>query len=69
MDRLHSVKETANILCTSRNKVYDLIKGGYLASVKIGSLKVPESSIDIFIQKGQGFDYSDLNNIKPLEVS
>ena len=50
MDRLYTVKETCNLLKISRAKLYLLIKGGSLRSVKIGKKTLfKESTIQRFI--------------------
>jgi len=53
--RLYTVAETARALAISRSKVYDLIYGGRLASVKIdGARRVSDTSIDEFIEGLEG---------------
>jgi excisionase family DNA binding protein len=53
--RLYTVAETATALAISRSKVYDLIHGGRLASVKIdGARRVSDTSIDEFIEGLKG---------------
>ena len=53
--RLYTVAETARALAVSRSKVYDLIHGGRLASVKIdGARRVRDTAIDEFIEKLEG---------------
>lgn len=68
MDFLYTVRETAKLLKTNANYVYDLIKLGYLPALKLGSLKVRKVAIDEFLKKYEGKDLTDLNNIKELEV-
>lgn len=68
MDFLYTVRETAKLLKTNANYVYDLIKLGYLPALKLGSLKVRKVAIDEFLKKYEGKDLTDLNNIRELEV-
>jgi len=50
-ERLLDIPEAQQYLHVSRVKVYELIKTGQLASLKIGkSRRVPESAVDAFIQ-------------------
>lgn len=68
-DMLYTVKETAEILKTNTNYVYDLIKKGLLPALKLGSLKIRKTSLLNFLEKYDGKDLTDLNNIKDLEVN
>ncbi|MDU4953446.1 MAG: helix-turn-helix domain-containing protein [Clostridium sp.] len=65
---LYTVKETSKILKTNTDYVYSLIKKGYLRCLKLGSYKIRKSTIDEFLAKYEGFDLSDLDNVKELEL-
>ena len=53
--RLYTVAETARALAISRSKVYDLIHGGRLTSVKIdGARRVRGTAIDEYIERLEG---------------
>lgn len=67
-DILYTVKETSKILKTNTDYVYSLIKKGYLRCLKLGSYKIRKSTIDEFLAKYEGFDLSDLDNVKELEL-
>lgn len=67
-DCLFTVSETAKILKTNRNFIYDLFKHGLLQPLKIGSLKVRKKEILRFMEQYQGKDISDLDNIKELNL-
>lgn len=66
-DILYTVKETSKILKTNSNYVYDLIRKGMLPALKLGNLKIRKSSILEFLEKNEGKDLTDLDNIKDLE--
>lgn len=66
MDQLLTVKETSKILKINVGKVYELVKSGLLPALKLGSIKIPASSIDSFIQSQIGMDLSDLTNVQPM---
>ncbi|MCG8914831.1 helix-turn-helix domain-containing protein [Actinokineospora sp. PR83] len=53
MDRkLYRVEEVARIMQIGRSKVFDLMRSGELASVKIGgSRRVPARAIDSYLDR------------------
>lgn len=67
-DILYTVKETSELLKTNTNYVYELIKKGMLPALKLGSFKIRRSTILDFLEKNEGKDLTDLNNIKKLEL-
>ncbi|SCJ11267.1 helix-turn-helix domain-containing protein [Intestinibacter bartlettii] len=69
MNELYTVKETAKILKVNTDSVYTLIKSGKLRALKLGSLKVRRTTILEFLDKYDGYDLSDLENIKILEIN
>lgn len=66
-DVLYTVAETAKLLKTNPNYVYELIKKGLLPALKLGSWKIRRTSLLEFLEKHEGQDLTDLNNIKDLE--
>lgn len=66
MDRVLSVKEAAEVLNTSKDRVYELHRAGLLRGLQIGHLGFREKSIDEFLEKWDGYNLKDLNNIQPL---
>ena len=60
---LYTVKETAAVLGCNIHLVYDLINKGLLPAMKLGSLKIRLSSIEEFLEKYDGMDLTDLDNI------
>lgn len=67
-DMLYTVKETAKILKTNTDYVYALIKKGYLKCLKLGSYKIRKTTLDNFLSKYDGYDLSDLENVKELTL-
>lgn len=67
-DVLYTVKETSKLLKTNQNYIYELIKKGFLPALKLGSFKIRKSAILEFLEKYEGQDLTDLNNIKVLEM-
>ncbi len=50
--KLYRVEEVAEVLNVGRTKVFDLIRSGHLASVKVGgSRRVTEQAIDDYIER------------------
>lgn len=60
--KLYNVNETGKVLGVGRNRVYSLIKNGYLKALDIGGLKVPSSEIDRFISEYEGYSFKNMDN-------
>ena len=60
---LYTVKEAASVLGVNVHLMYDLVKAGLLPAMKLGSLKIRKASLEAFVEKYDGMDLSDLNNI------
>ncbi len=65
---IYTVHEVAKILHSSPNYIYTLIEKGYLPALKLGSTKILKSTLEKFLIQNEGQDFSDLNNIKKLNV-
>lgn len=65
---LYSIREAAELLGISPNKLYNLIHAGQIKCIKLGSMKVSKTEIDRFIEQSQGKDLSDPNNPKELAL-
>lgn len=68
-DVLYTVKEVSQLIKTNVGYVYNLIKKGYLPALNLGSLKVRRVSLLEFLEKYDGKDLSDLDNIKDLNIN
>ena len=60
---LYSVKEVSAAFGVNVHVVYELIKKGLLPAMKLGSLKVRKKTLEAFLEKYDGMDLSDLDNI------
>ena len=67
-DVLYTVAETAKLLKTNSNYVYELIKIGLLPALKLGSYKVRKTALTNFLEKNEGKDLTDLDNIISLNM-
>lgn len=67
MDRLLTIKEVSQVLRTNPSTVYKIIKAGHIPALKLGSLKVREVSLDVFLEKFDGMDFTDLDDVRPLQ--
>ncbi len=65
---LLTVKEVAEKLKVNVNYVYDLIRKGHIEALKLGSMKITNIELDRFISSASGNDFTDLDNIMPLET-
>ena len=65
---IYTVKEVATLLHSSPNYIYQLIEKGFLPALKLGSVKILKSSLQNFLIDNEGFDLSDINNVKKLSI-
>ena len=65
---LYNVRETAAVLGVNVHLVYELINRKLLPALRLGSLKVRKSTLIDFVERYEGRDLSDLDNIKELRV-
>ena len=63
---LYTVKEAASALGVNVHIIYELIKKRLLPAMKLGSLKIRKQTLESFLEKYEGMDLSDLNNISEL---
>lgn len=63
---LYTVKDVASTFGVNVHVVYD-IKKGLLPALKLGSLKIRKKSLESFLEKYDGMDLSDLDNITELK--
>lgn len=66
-DVLYTVKQTAELLHTNPNFVYDLIRAGILPVLRLGSYKIRKVALLEFLEKYEGKDLNDPNDIKDLD--
>ncbi len=66
-DVLYTVAETAKLLKTNTNYVYELIRKGFLPALKLGSFKIRKSSLLEFLARYEGQDLTDLTNVTELK--
>ncbi len=67
-NKLHPISEVVKILGVSRNDAYDLVNHGHLQALKLGRLKVSTFELEDFMKRNVNKDFTDLNNVKPLEL-
>ena len=63
---LYTVKEAAYVLGCNVHLVYNLVNKGLLPALKLGSLKIRKTSIEKFLDKYDGMDLTNLDNIVAL---
>ena len=66
-EMLYTVKEVAKILKTSVGYVYKLQRTGKLRFLKTGNLKCRKSTLEAFLEKYDGMDLTDPEDIKELQ--
>ncbi len=66
---LYTVKDVSVVLQVNTDCVYELIKKGYLRAMKLRQYKIRKSTLEEFLAKYDGYDLSDLDNVKELDYS
>jgi excisionase family DNA binding protein len=67
-DVLYTVAEVAKLIKTNPAYVYELIKADLLPTLKLGSYKIRRTTLLEFLEKYEGKDLTDPNNIVDLKV-
>ena len=65
-DVLYTVTEVSQLIKSNKAYVYELIRAGLLPVLKLGSLKVRRIALLEFLEKYEGKDLTDPNNIVDL---
>ena len=66
---LYTVKDVAKLLKTNEDYLRELITKGYLKAMVLGRLKVRASALEEFLAKYEGYDVTDVDNIKKMEIA
>jgi len=66
-DIIYTVKEVAKLIKSNSDSVYELIRHGLLPALKLGNLKVRGVALEAFLEKYEGYDLSDLDNIVKMD--
>ena len=66
-DLLYTVSEVAKLIKTNPAYVYELIKADLIPVLKLGSYKIRKTSLHEFLEKYEGKDLTDPENIKTLK--
>ena len=64
---LYTVPEVAAILKTNIDYVYKLHRAGLIKFMKIGRLKCRKQELEAFLERYDGFDISDPENVHELQ--
>ncbi len=67
-DILYTVKDVAKLTGCNQNYVYSLIRSGLLPALKLGSMKVRKVALLEFLEKYEGKDLTDIDNITDLPI-
>lgn len=65
---LLTVKEVAKRLKVNPNYVYKLMNKGYIQYLVLGKKKITDFELERFLRESQGKDFTDLGNIKEIEI-
>lgn len=66
---LYTIREVSLLLHVNAGFAYQLVNTGLLPALKLGSLKVRKVALDDFLQKYEGYDLSELDNIRQLNIA
>ena len=64
---MYTIPEVAELLKTNDSYVYKLIKAGLLPCLKLGRFKVRRQAIEDFLERNEGNDLTDPNNVKEID--
>ena len=67
-EMLFTVKQVSEILHCNPTYVYQLINNKLLPVLKLGSYKVRKSTLEEFLAKYEGYDLSNPEDVKVLEI-
>lgn len=67
-DILFTVSEVAELIKSNTSYVYSLVRVGLLPALKLGSYKVRRAALLEFLEKYEGKDLTDINNIVDLKT-
>lgn len=65
----YSVNEAAELTGIGRTKLRKLIRKGHLKALDIGGLKIRAEELQRFLAEAEGKDYSDVENVRNLNMS
>lgn len=63
---LYTIQDVADALKITRKKVYELKQEGLLPFMKLNAWKCRREALEEFLRKYEGYDLTDLSNIRPL---
>ena len=66
MEKIYTIKEVSQLLKVNVNKVHSFRKSGLLKCLNLGSYRVRESTLQEFLEKYDGMDISDPENVRNL---
>ena len=66
VEKVYTIKEVSQLLKVNVNKVHQFRKSGLLKCLNLGSFRVRESALQEFLEKYDGMDISDPENVREL---
>lgn len=66
---LFTIKQVSKIMHCNPAYVYKLVNNNLLPVLKLGSYKVRKSALEEFLEKYEGYDLTNPEDIKKLEVN
>lgn len=68
-DKLMTVPEFAKVIGSNPNKAYDIVKAKLIPVLILGKVKIRQKAVEEFLIKYEGYDLTDLSNIKPIDLT
>ena len=65
-DVLYTVTEASKLIKTNPAYVYELIHAGLIPVLKLGSIKIRRTTLLEFLEKYEGYDLTNPNDVKKL---
>lgn len=66
-EMLYTVTEASKIIKTNPAYVYELIHAGLIPVLKLGSIKIRRTALLEFLEKYEGYDLTNPNDVKKLD--
>lgn len=64
---LLTINEAAAFLHVGDKKIRELIRHGYIKTLKLGQIKIRREELDRFLAEAEGYDYSDPSHVVPIK--
>lgn len=68
-DMVYTVAETAEILRTTKNYIYKLIRAGLIKTINLPTTKIRKRELERFLEVYEGYDLKEPEEPKMIDLS